>query len=56
MKLFFSFFPQLLIYLFLAALGLGCCSCAFSGCGKWGLLFVVVLKLIVVSFVEDYRL
>ena len=56
MTLFFSFFLRLSIYLFLAALGLGCCSWAFSSCGKWGLLFVVVLKLIVVSFVEDYRL
>ena len=52
----FSFFPPI-TYLFLAALGLGCCSWAFSSCGKWGLLFVVVPKLIVVvAFVEEYRL
>ena len=31
-----------LVYLFLAALGLHCCTRAFSSCGKWGLLFVVV--------------
>ena len=29
-------------YLFLAALGLCCCTRAFSSCGKRGLLFVVV--------------
>ena len=57
MKLFFSFFPQLFIYLFLAALGLGCRPWAFSSCGKWGLLFVVALKLIfMASLIEEYRL
>ena len=30
------------IYLFLAALGLCCCTQAFSGCGEQGLLFIVV--------------
>ena len=29
-------------YLSLAALGLCCCAWAFSSCGEWGLLFVVV--------------
>ena len=28
----------LFIYLFLAALGLGCCLPAFSSCSEWGLL------------------
>ena len=32
----------LFIYLFLAVLGLHCCTWAFSSCGEWGLLFAVV--------------
>ena len=32
---------EVCIYLFLAVLGLRCCSPAFSVCGAWGLLFVV---------------
>ena len=32
----------LFIYLFMAALGLRCCTQAFSSCGELGLLFVVV--------------
>ena len=32
----------ILFYLFLAALGLCCCTRAFSSCGERGLLFVVV--------------
>ena len=39
--LFFKF------YLFLAVLGLCCCARAFSSCGEWGLLFVVVHRLLV---------
>ena len=35
------------IYLFLAALGLRCCTRAFSSCGEWGLLFVAVRGLLV---------
>ena len=35
------------IYLFLAALRLRCCSRAFSSCGKWGLLFVSVHRLLI---------
>ena len=35
------------IYLFFAVLGL-CCACAFSICGKWRLLFVVVHRLLIV--------
>ena len=37
----------LFIYLFLAALGLHCCTRAFSSCGEWGLLFTVVHWLLV---------
>ena len=42
-------FPfYLFIYLlFLAALGLRCCTRAFSSCGEWGLLFVVVSGLLI---------
>ena len=35
------------IYLFLAALGLGCCGWAFSSCSKWGLLFIAVHGLLI---------
>ena len=35
-----------LIYLFLAALGLRCCTRAFSSCGEEGLLFVAVRGLL----------
>ena len=34
-----TFNLSLLIYLFLAALGLCCSAWAFSSCGKWGILF-----------------
>ena len=37
---------NLFIYLFLAALGLHCCTRAFSSCGERGLLFVAVLRLL----------
>ena len=36
-----------LFYLFLAVLGLCCCGRAFSSCGEWGLLFVVVCGLLI---------
>ena len=36
-----------LMYLFLATLGLCCCAWAFSSCGEWGLLFVVVRGLLI---------
>ena len=53
---FLSFFYRFtyFIYLFLAALGLRCCSQAFSSCGEWGLLFVAVhgLLIVVASLVE----
>ena len=47
-----------LIYLFLAVLGLCCCTRAFSGCGEWGLLFIAVrgLLIAVASLVAEHRL
>ena len=51
----FYLFIYLFIYLiFLAALGLRCCTWAFSSCGKQGLLFVAVhmLLIAVASLVE----
>ena len=45
---FFSSFINLFIYLFiLAALGLRCCTRAFSGCSEPGLLFVAVCRLLI---------
>ena len=54
----FSFLKKKLIYLFLAALGLHCCSQAFSSCGERGLLFVAVrgLLIVVVSLVTEHGL
>ena len=58
--IFLSYFLKinLLIYLFLAALGLRCCAWAFSSCGERGLLFVVVrgLLIAVASLVAEHRL
>ena len=34
------------MYLFLAALGLHCCTWAFFSCVEWGLLFVLVCGLL----------
>ena len=42
----FGFFNKF-IYLFLAALGLRCCTWAFSSCSERGLLFVVVHGLLI---------
>ena len=46
------------IYLFLAALGLRCCTQAFSSCGERGLLFLVVrgLFIAVASLVAGHGL
>ena len=56
----FIFFNKLIyfIYLFLAALGLRCCTRAFSSCGEQGLLFVVVrgLLMAVASLAEEHGL
>ena len=48
----------MLIYLFLAALGLCCSMRAFSSCGEQGLLFVVVrgLLTVVASLVVEHGL
>ena len=56
--LFFWFFKNLFIYLFLAALGLSCCARTFSSCSKRGLLFVAVrgLLIAVASLVAEHRL
>ena len=47
-----------LIYLFLAALGLRCCTRAFSSSGERGLLFVAVRRLLIVvaSLVAEHGL
>ena len=52
-----SFFFKL-IYLFLVALGPCCCVRAFSSCGEWGLLLIVVLRLLiaVASLVAEHGL
>ena len=42
-----NFFLNLFVYLFLAVLGLRCCTWAFSSCGEWGLLFVAVRGLLI---------
>ena len=46
------------IYLFLAVLGLCCCTRAFSSCGEQGLLSVAVcgLLIVVVSLVAEHGL
>ena len=46
------------LYLFLAALGLHCCTRAFSSCGEQGLLFVAVrgLLIMVASLVAEHGL
>ena len=46
------------IYLFLAVLGLRFCARAFSSCGKWGPLFIVVRGplTIAASLVAEHRL
>ena len=47
-----------LFVLFLAALGLCCCTQAFSSCGERGLLFVAVrgLLIVVASLVAEHGL
>ena len=44
--LYIYLFIYLFIYLCLAALGLRCCTWAFSSCGEWGLLFLAVRGLL----------
>ena len=42
----------------MAVLGLHCCAWAFSSCGEWGLLFIVVrgLLIVVASLVVEHGL
>ena len=51
-------FKFIYFYLFLAALGLCCCTWAFSSCGERGLLFCAVCRLLiaVASLVAEHRL
>ena len=58
---FFNIFLNLLVfiyYLFLAVLGLCCCTWAFSSCGERGLLFTAarVLLIVVASLVVEHGL
>ena len=55
---FFKKLNSFIHYLFLAALGLCCCSQAFSSCGERGLLFIAVRGLLVVvaSLVAEHGL
>ena len=54
----FFFKINLFICLFLAVLDLRCCTRAFSGCGKRGLLFIAVrgLLIAVASLVAEHEL
>ena len=56
--IFLNQFSYLVIYLFLAALGLRCWMQAFSSCSEWGLLFVAVRELLIVvaSLVSEHGL
>ena len=47
-----------IFFFFLAELGLHCCAWAFSNCGEWGLLFIVVHRLLIVvaSLVVEHGL
>ena len=57
--LFFFFLTLgLLIYLFMAVLGLRFCARAFSSCGRWGPLFIAVRGplTIAASLVAEHRL
>ena len=51
-------FYFILFILFLAVLGLGCCTRAFSSCSERGLLFVVVrgLLIAVASLIVEHGL
>ena len=40
----------------LVALGLHCCTQAFSSCSKWGYFVVVYGLLVVASLITDHRL
>ena len=56
-----SWYKVLKIFLSLAALGLRCCTWAFSSCGEQGLLFIAVhgllmLLIVVASLVAEHGL
>ena len=53
-----TFFKKINLFLFLAELGLCCCTRAFSSCGEWGLLSVAVrgLLIAVASLVGEHGL
>ena len=57
-RLAFYVFMYLCIYLLMAVLGLRFCGRAFSSCGKWGPLFIVVRGplTIAASLVAEHRL
>ena len=57
-RVFCGFLKMYFIYLFLAALGLRCCTGAFSSCSEQGLLFFVVrgLLIAVASLVAEHWL
>ena len=52
------FLLMLILFFFLAVLGLHCCTPAFSSCGERGLLFVAVhgLLIAVASLVAEHGL
>ena len=56
--IFFEMGDLLFIYLFLVVLGLHCYLQTFSSCGKWGLVFIVMLRLLIVmaSLIAEHRL
>ena len=55
---FIFFFFLIYLFLFLAALGLRCCTWAFSSCSEQGLLFIAVRRLLiaVASLAVEHRL
>ena len=56
--IFFEVGGLLFIDLFLVVLGLHCYLQTFSSCGKWGLVSIVMLRLLVVmaSLIAEHRL
>ena len=54
----FIYFYKFIYFTFGCVLGLRCCARAFSSCGKRGLLFVAVRRLLiaVASLVGEHRL
>ena len=58
LKIDFIHLKKIFVYLFLAALGLHCCTRAFSSCGEQGLLFLGVCGLLiaVASLVAEHEL